>query len=78
MLSYPENAPQIDWSTYRQKVVNKSVVDQLENAYKALSIPYPKDTKSQEVDAQEKANAVEVEEFCKQSNEKIVEAKKLV
>jgi hypothetical protein len=78
MLSYPENAPAIDWSTYRKNITEKSVVDQLENAYKVLSIPYPKDTISHEIDAQEADNAKEIEEYCKESQLKIVEANKLV
>ena len=78
MLSYPENAPKIDWSYYRKSIINKSVVDQLESAYKALSITYPKDTLSQDVDAQEENNKKEVELFCKDSEVIINEANKLV
>ena len=78
MLSYPETAPAIDWTYYKTNVLNKSVVDQLETAYKALAITYPKDTLSHEVDAQEKANEKEVEDFIKDSKLVIAEANKLV
>jgi hypothetical protein len=78
MLSYPESAPPIDWSAYRKNITEKSVVDQLENAYKVLSIPYPKDTISHEIDAQQADNVKDIEEFCKESQLKIVEAKKMV
>lgn len=78
MLSYPENAPQIDWTYYRKNVINKSVVDQLESAYKALSITYPKDTVSDQIAAQEAENQKEVEQFIKDSKEMIAEANKLV
>lgn len=78
MLSNPETAPAIDWAYYKKNVQEKSVVDQLEAAYKALSITYPKDTLSHEVDAQEKVNEKEVEEFIKDSKLVIAEANKLV
>lgn len=78
MLSNPEKAPAIDWTYYKNNITNKSLVDQLESAYRSLAITYPKDTLSQEVDAQEKANEKEVEEFIKDSKLVIAEANKLV
>jgi len=78
MLSYPETAPQIDWSHYRKNLTDASVVDQLEAAYKALNIVYPKDTLSHEVDAQQKQNELETQEFIKDSQLVIAEANKML
>lgn len=53
-------------------------MDQLEKAYKSLQIPYPKDTRTSEVDAQEQENKKSIEDFCKSSDTRIEDAKKLV
>lgn len=74
----PETPPEVDWNTYRAQISNKEVVSQLESAYKALKIPYPKDAVTPMIDQQEKDCQVTVQEFCKQSNAKIEEAKVLV
>lgn len=74
----PENPPDIDWNGYKSQIANKDVVSQLESAYKALKIPYPKDAVTPQIDQQEKDCQVTVQEFCKQSNDKIKEAEQLV
>lgn len=74
----PEHPPDIDWNNYKSHIANKDVVSQLESAYKALKIPYPKDAVTPMIDQQEKECQVTVQEFCKQSNDKIKEAEELV
>ncbi|XP_054155111.1 ATP synthase subunit d, mitochondrial-like [Oppia nitens] len=77
MLSYPETAPTIDWAYYKKNVINKTVVDQLESTYKALSITYPKDTVSEQIDGQERENDKEVQEFIESSKRTQTEAQKM-
>ncbi|RWS14675.1 ATP synthase subunit d: mitochondrial-like protein [Dinothrombium tinctorium] len=78
MMSYPENPPPIDWNAYRATIANKSVVDELEKSYKAVSVPYPKDTLSATVDEQEKEAEKIAAEFCEWSECKVKEAEVLL
>ena len=77
-MSYPENPPPINFEEYRQKVSNKDVVGQLEQAYKSLKITYPKDTLSAEVDKQEQEYKRQADAYVGVANSKIAEAEKLV
>lgn len=78
VLSYPENPPQINFNDYRNKVASKDLVQQLEQAYKSLKIPYPKDTLSHEVDQQEADYKKQCDAYVSVANAKIAEAEKLV
>jgi len=52
-LSLPEEAPKIDWSHYKSKVSNKSLIESFEKQYAALKIPYHKaDAEYAEIDAE--------------------------
>ncbi|KAH9390075.1 PREDICTED: ATP synthase subunit d, mitochondrial-like [Rhagoletis zephyria] len=77
VLSYPENPPQINFEEYRKKVSSKDAVNQLESAYKALKVTYPKDTLSQEVDKQEEEYKKKALAYVDVANAKIAEAEKL-
>lgn len=78
VLSYPENPPAINFEEYRKKVSSKEAVNQLEAAYKALKITYPKDTLSPEVDKQEEEYKKKATAYVDVANAKIAEAEKLV
>lgn len=78
VLSYPENPPQINFEEYRKKVSSKEAVNQLEAAYKALKVTYPKDTLSHEVDKQEEEYKKNALAYVDVANAKIAEAEKLV
>ncbi|KAI1291894.1 ATP synthase subunit d, mitochondrial [Halotydeus destructor] len=78
VLSNPENPPTINFQEYKKTITNKAIVDQLEQQYKALQVPYPKDTHSTAVDDEEKRTAVVVQQFAEISNEKIKEADALM
>merc|ERR1712001_303459 len=53
----PEALPAIDFSSYKGKVA-QAMVDDFEKKYKALEIPYPKDTVQAELAAEEAMIAV--------------------
>lgn len=57
---------------------SKEAVNQLEAAYKALKITYPKDTLSHEVDKQEEEYKKKALAYVDVANAKIAEAEKLV
>ncbi|XP_022691671.1 ATP synthase subunit d, mitochondrial-like [Varroa jacobsoni] len=55
MYALPENLPQIDFSVYRKRLPNTALVDEFEQKYKALKIPYPTDAESiQQIEAETK------------------------
>ncbi|XP_018424051.1 PREDICTED: ATP synthase subunit d, mitochondrial [Nanorana parkeri] len=53
LTSLPEKPPAIDWAAYRATIVKAGLVDEFEKKFKALSVPEPKDTHSEKINAQE-------------------------
>ena len=78
VLSYPENPPQINFEDYKKKVTSPQMVQQLEQAYKSLKIPYPKDTLSHEIDQQEQEYKKRGDAYVEVANSKIAQAEKMV
>ncbi|OTF83778.1 ATP synthase subunit d, mitochondrial-like protein [Euroglyphus maynei] len=76
-LSYPENPPEINFNEYKTRVSNKDLVQKLEQAYKSLKIPYPKNTVASEIDQQESEYKTKCNEYMSVANAKIAEAEKL-
>ena len=77
VLSYPEKAPDVDWSFYKSRVANKEVVAKLEAAYKSVQVPYPKDTQTSAVDEQERQAQEDYKKFVEISRDKIKQAEEL-
>ncbi|KAF7264183.1 ATP synthase, subunit D [Rhynchophorus ferrugineus] len=76
VLAQPEKAPAIDWAFYKQRVPVAGMVDEFQKQYAALTIPYPPDTVSNQIDAQEKELKADIEKFKAESNARIAEYKK--
>ncbi|KAJ3663246.1 hypothetical protein Zmor_007550 [Zophobas morio] len=76
VLKNPEKAPEINWAFYKSRVPVAGMVDEFQKQYGALKIPYPPDTVSTQIDAQEKELKVEIEKFKQESNARIAELKK--
>ena len=51
MNSYPEKPEPVDWSYYSQNIAKPNLVDEFKKQYEALSIPYPKDVATAEIEA---------------------------
>ena len=77
MQSNPEKPADVDWSYYKSNIVNKDVVAKLESAYKAVQVPYPKDTQTHLIDEQEKKAKADYEIFVQISKDKIKQAEEL-
>ncbi|KAK7789663.1 hypothetical protein R5R35_003071 [Gryllus longicercus] len=71
MIANPQQPPKIDWSYYTSRVPVKGMVADFQKQYDALAIPYPKDTYTSLIDAQEKEALKEIAEFVKASNARI-------
>ncbi|KAB0796155.1 hypothetical protein PPYR_10216 [Photinus pyralis] len=76
VTSLPENAPAIDWTTYKTRIPIKGMVDDFQRQYEALKIPYPPNPKVAELDALEKETAADIEKFKQESSARISEYKK--
>ncbi|KAL3275723.1 hypothetical protein HHI36_020471 [Cryptolaemus montrouzieri] len=76
VISLPENPPAIDWSHYKAKVPVAGMVDEFQKQFAALKIPYPPDTVSSQIDAQEKEIKEDIEKFKRESNERIAKFQK--
>ncbi|GJQ68399.1 ATPsyn-d [Trypoxylus dichotomus] len=74
--SLPEAPPKIDWTFYKSKIPAASMVAEFEKQYNALSIPYPPDTVSSQIDAQASEIKKDIEKFKVESNARIEEYKK--
>merc|ERR1711971_427000 len=46
VVGKPESSPEIDFNFYKRRLSNPAFVDQLEQLYKSVNIPYPKDTEN--------------------------------
>ncbi|EDS35922.1 ATP synthase D chain [Culex quinquefasciatus] len=69
----PETPPKIDWAHYQKSVPIAGMVDKFQKAYEALQIPYPADTVTAQVEAQEKQVKEEIAKFCKDSESRIAD-----
>lgn len=54
MMANPESAPKIDWDNYKSRVPVQGMVDDFRKKYESLSIPYPSDNVTPQIDQQEK------------------------
>ena len=54
MIANPEVPPKIDWTYYKAKVPVPGMVDTFQKAYESMQIPYPQDTATPLIDAQDK------------------------
>lgn len=77
-MAYPENPPEINFNEYKARLSNKDLVQKLEQAYKSLKIPYPKNTVAAEIDQQELEYKKTCDAYVSIANSKIAEAEKLV
>lgn len=54
MLANPAEVPKINWADYENKVPIAGMVKEFQTKYQSLKIPYPVDTLTSKIEAQEK------------------------
>lgn len=54
MAALPEDVPKIDWTYYKKSIVTPGLVEKFQKEYEALSIPYPVDKYTAEIESEEK------------------------
>ena len=70
VLANPETPPKIDWAHYK-KLVPAAMVDNFQQKYEALKVPYPADNVSSQIDSQAKDTKSEIDKFVKDSKDRI-------
>lgn len=79
MAANPERPPEIDFGSIKSRVVDKSAVDALEKAYKALAVKYPGDNNvTQEIAAQESKHKQKGQELVGRIRAETQEANELL
>uniref|UniRef100_A0A1L8E025 ATP synthase subunit d, mitochondrial n=1 Tax=Nyssomyia neivai TaxID=330878 RepID=A0A1L8E025_9DIPT len=78
VVANPEQAPKIDWARYKQAIPVAGLVENFQKQYEALNVPYPEDTFSGEVSKQEQDVKKEIQEFVRQSEDRIAEYQKQI
>lgn len=76
VLANPEQSPKLDWAFYKNRVAIPGLVDTFQKAYEALKVPYPADPLTSQVEAQRKEVLAEIENFKKESEQRVAEHKK--
>jgi len=71
VFANPESPSKIDFNVYRQRLPNPKMADEFEAKYKAIQIPYPKDTVSSQIDAQAKEGEAAMAAFKAESVQRI-------
>ena len=71
MVANPESPPKIDWSYYKKNVTTPGLVDQFQKQYEAVSIPYPADKYTADIESEEKQMAKKIEEFIQEVDKAI-------
>ncbi|XP_043516921.1 ATP synthase subunit d, mitochondrial-like [Frieseomelitta varia] len=78
MMANPEALPKIDWAYYKKVVLTPGLVDKFQKEYESLSIPYPPDNYTAEIEKEKQQAAKDVENFIQQKNEEIEETRKAI
>ncbi|XP_043599734.1 ATP synthase subunit d, mitochondrial-like [Bombus pyrosoma] len=76
MMANPEALPKIDWSYYKKVIVTPGLVDRFQKEYESLSVPYPADNYTAEIEAAKSEAAKKIESFIQEVNGSIEEIHK--
>ena len=75
-MSLPETPEPINWQYYQKNISKANFVDSFKKQFEAVSIPYPKDTTTEEVNKQEKEFESEALDVIKRSKLQAQELRK--
>ncbi|XP_055344721.1 ATP synthase subunit d, mitochondrial-like [Paramacrobiotus metropolitanus] len=75
VMAHPESQPAIDWGYYASRIPNTQLVEEMKRSYEALKVPFPADTRTKEIDQQEQETIKAVQEFVKESEERVADHK---
>lgn len=72
----PEQSPKIDWSFYKSRIATAGIADSFQKAYESLTIPYPTDKVSGEVDQLRVESQKSIATFKAESEQRIADHEK--
>ncbi|KAL5019258.1 hypothetical protein ScPMuIL_004980 [Solemya velum] len=77
---FPENLPKIDFSFYRSRLANTSMVDQFEKSYGSVTVAYPADKEKMlaKIENDENQASKETEQYVKELKANIQEANNMI
>ncbi|KAM4663793.1 ATP synthase peripheral stalk subunit d, mitochondrial [Discoglossus pictus] len=73
LASLPEKPPTIDWAHYRSAVVKAGMVDEFEKKFSAVTIPEPKDTQTEKINAQEQESIKQATAYIQESKARMTQ-----
>ncbi|XP_029041908.2 ATP synthase subunit d, mitochondrial-like [Osmia bicornis bicornis] len=73
MVAHPEAPPTIDWEYYKKHVSATNLVDKFQKEFQALSVPYPADKYTADIEAKKQEAAKDIEAFTEEANRAIKE-----
>jgi len=76
VLANPEQSPKIDWAYYKSRVAVPGLVESFQKSYESLKVPYPADNLTPQVENLRKQVTSEIEQFKKDSKQRIAEHQK--
>lgn len=76
MMANPEELPKIDWAYYKKCVVTPGLVDRFQKEYESISVAYPADNYTSEIESQKQEMAKKIEDFKQHSDNEIVKWQK--
>ncbi|XP_068983367.1 ATP synthase subunit d, mitochondrial-like [Bombus flavifrons] len=76
MMANPEALPKIDWAYYKKVIVTPGLVDRFKKEYESLSVPYPADNYTAEIEAAKSEAAKKIQSFIQEVNVDIEELRK--
>lgn len=78
VIANPETPPKINWDLYKKTVPVAGMVENFQKHYEALTIPFPADTMSAQIDQQKAAAQKEIEAYVSASNARVAEIEKSI
>ncbi|KAE8576857.1 hypothetical protein XENTR_v10004350 [Xenopus tropicalis] len=76
LASLPEKTPVIDWAFYRTAVQKAGMVDEFEKKFNATTIPEPKDTQTEKINAQEQESVKQAATYIQESKTRVSQYEK--
>ncbi|KAG5310648.1 ATP5H synthase, partial [Acromyrmex insinuator] len=76
MSANPEVPPKIDWAYYKKNIPIVGLVDKFQKEYESITVPYPVDKYTSEIETEEKKMHINIEEFIIESNQRVATANK--
>ncbi|MEE6472265.1 hypothetical protein FKM82_009558 [Ascaphus truei] len=76
LASLPAKPPTIDWAYYRSTIAKAGMVEEFEKKFSAVTVPEPKDTQTEKINAQEQESNKNAVTYAQESNIRVSQYEK--